>query len=87
MVWKRGRVTVRSVTRDTSTDGLFIATAEPIAMNQVMDLTVVLPSGPVSLLAVSRRRVRDDAGAGLGVTIFAMEPLERARWNAHCRRS
>ncbi len=84
-MWKRGRHPVETRLRDLSADGMFLQTEAPFPVNQVMDLLIALPSGPVSVLAVSRLCGTTQHGTGIGASILAMEPLERARWIAHYR--
>ncbi len=85
ILWKRGPTKVEAWIRDVNADGMFIETTATIPVNQVMELVVTLPTGPVSVTAVSRLCGSTRQGHGIGVTIFAMEPLERYRWNAHYR--
>ncbi len=85
VVWKRGGLNLRGHVRDVSADGLFVETNATIPLNHVMDVLVDLPSGPVSMLVVSRQCGRTARGQGIGASIFAIEPTERARWTAHYR--
>jgi hypothetical protein len=79
-IWKRGRTPVIGAIRDVSIDGMFLATEAKVPVNQVMDLSIELPTGTVSLLAVSRQCSKTRHGSGIGLTIFAMEPNERKLW-------
>jgi hypothetical protein len=83
--WKRGRRVVETTVRDVNADGLLVATEEDFPVNQMMDLTITLPSGPVSLLVVSRLCGNTRHGRGIGASILAMEPYDRVSWNRHYR--
>lgn len=85
VVWKRGPKKIEAVIRDVNADGMFIETTATIPLNQMIELVVTLPSGPISVTAVTRLCGPTRHGHGIGVTIFVMEPRERYRWNAHYR--
>src|SRR5262245_41825591 len=79
--WKRGTKVVTTTLEELNADGMRIAFTEPFPVNQIMDLVVDLPTGPVAILGVSR----EHHSGGLGVAIFAMADGDRARWNAYYR--
>ena len=81
--WKRGKNVIATRVADISVNGMFLETEHGIVSGQVMDLVVDLPSGPVSFLGVSRQCGDTKHGRGIGVSIFSMEPKDRARWNRH----
>lgn len=81
--WKRGKALVAARVADISVNGMFFETDQAIAPGLVMDLVVDLPSGPISFLGVARQCGATRRGRGIGVSIFSMEPKDRARWNRH----
>jgi hypothetical protein len=83
IIWKRGPKRLRAYVRDLNADGMFIEIDATIERNQLMDLEIDLPTGPVSVLAVSQRN-GEEAG-GIGASIFLMDPDEQARWRSHYR--
>jgi hypothetical protein len=83
--WKRGRKLIEVHACDVSADGMLLQTDVEYPVNQMMELTVELPSGPVSMVVVSRLCGDTRHGRGIGVSILAMDQLERARWNRYYR--
>jgi hypothetical protein len=83
--WKRGRKVIETRVRDVNADGLLLLTDDEYPVNQMMDLTITLPSGPVSVVAVSRLCGTTRHGRGIGVSILAMDQLDRAEWNRYYR--
>jgi hypothetical protein len=79
--WKRGTKVVETHLEDANADGMKLAITTPFPVNQIMDLVIDLPTGPVAMLAVSR----EHHGGGLGVMIFAMSDADRTRWNTWYR--
>src|SRR5262249_24771791 len=69
--WKRGRQLVSARIVEINEDGLFFETAEHIAPSQLFEITIDLPSGPVSVSAVSRVCGPTKRGTGIGAQIFA----------------
>lgn len=79
--WKRGNRVVVTHLEELNADGMRIAMADPFPVNQIMDLVVDLPDGPVAMLGVSR----EHHAGGLGIAIFAMAERDRLRWNEFYR--
>jgi len=77
--WRRGRKTVTVRALDVSLHGLLLATEEWIGVNQVMDIELLLPDGPVSLLVTSR----SVGGGAIGVAIMIATELDQRRWVSH----
>jgi hypothetical protein len=85
VVWKRGKRAIATRLRDMSADGMLLETDEEFPLQQCMDITVELPSGPVSMMVVSRLCGTTKQGHGIGVSILAMDQKERIRWTSHYR--
>ena len=85
VVWKRGRRSIATRLRDMSADGMLLETDEDFPLQTCMDLTIELPTGPVTLMAVSRLCGTTKLGRGIGVSILAMDHRERSRWTAFYR--
>lgn len=81
---RRGRVAIGCV-RDVNADGFFLLTPETVALNQVMNLVVMLPDGPIDFFGVSRYVGVSVHGHGVGLSIHTMSHHEQARWRAFHR--
>ena len=79
--WKRGGKVIETHLEDVNADGMLISLVDPYPLNQVMDLVVELPTGPIAMLVVSRSH----HGGALGVSILAMDPEDRVRWTEYYR--
>jgi len=83
--WRRSGRTVTGRARDLNGDGLFIETDDEIELDHIVDLVVMLPTGPVSFIAVARYARTSRHGRGIGVSIHVMSNEDRARWSAYYR--
>jgi hypothetical protein len=84
--WRRGWRLVVAHARDFDTDGLFLATAHTIPLNQTMDLVVTLPDGEqINIVGVARYVGVTRHGRGIGVAILAITDEDREKWLAHYR--
>lgn len=79
VTWRR-RNAVLAVMRDVNADGLFLLTTESVELNQVMNLVVTLPDGPIEFFGVSRFVGDSGHGRGIGVAIHTMSDQEKQRW-------
>jgi hypothetical protein len=66
--------------RDVSVEGFFLLTPESVALNQMMNLVVTLPDGPIEFFGVSRYVGESKHGHGIGVSIHTMSNQEKTRW-------
>ena len=66
--------------RDINADGFFLLTPETVAQNQVMNLVVMLPDGPIDFFGVSRYVGVSVHGHGVGVSLHTLSPHEHTRW-------
>lgn len=78
--WRRGWRHAVSKVHDINANGLFLMTDEVVPVNQLMELIVALPRGPLSFLAVSRFCGKAKWGNGIGVEIHVIAPAERDEW-------
>ena len=67
--------------REVTGDGFFLLTPEVVALNQVMNLAVMLPDGPIEFFGVSRFVGTSHHGRGIGVSIHTMTREEKNRWH------
>ena len=74
--WRRAHHDVPCRVLEIGLHGLCVTIDRPVEPNQLMDLHVSLPGGPVRFLVTSRF-VRDHVA---GVAIFAASPEDEARW-------
>ncbi len=81
--WQRDRRLVRATAKDLNRDGLFVEVPTVIFLNQVVELTVTLPTVAISFLAVSRFCGRTRQGHGVGFSVHVMAPEDRRIWDAH----
>ena len=77
--WVRKGYSVETEARDVSREGLFLSTtdAEP---GTLMQIEVLLPSGPVRMVVNPRFVGRTQNGSGSGVEIYHFRDGDRARW-------
>lgn len=81
--WKRRNEWLDTRVLDINANGLFFATAQTIPINQMFDVTVDLPTGGISIAAVSRICGSTVHGVGIGAMIFVIEPRDLAVWSSH----
>ena len=79
VTWRRRKLVVASM-RDVSAHGLFLLTPQSVGLNQVMNLVVTLPDGPIEFFGVSRYVGESKQGHGIGVSIHTMSTEEKSRW-------
>jgi hypothetical protein len=65
---------------------MFIATEHEVDVGFLMDLTIVMPWGPISCTAVPRYVGESPNGPGIGVELHVMDRGDRELWNQHYRR-
>lgn len=85
MQWRRGGRTFHLRAVDLNSHGLFLKTEMPVALHYVMDLVIVLPSGPIEALAVARFVGLTRYGHGVGVALHSMTKEESERYWAYYR--
>jgi hypothetical protein len=86
--WKRHRQRITGDVLVCNEHGMFIQTEHEADIGYLIDVTVEMPSGPISFTAVPRYvgDAGDGRGHGIGVEVHVMEYGDRARWSAHYRR-
>jgi hypothetical protein len=85
VVWRRGKRSIATRLRDLNADGMMVESDEEFPLYQCMDISVELPTGPVSMMVVSRTCGTTKQGRGIGVSILAMDHQERLRWTSYYR--
>lgn len=80
VTWRRGARTVELRAINVNAHGMLLRTEETIAINHVMDLTVHLPGGDASIMAVSRFCGDTQWGHAIGVAIHVVAPNDQAAW-------
>ncbi len=81
--WVRRDSTDELSAVDINMHGLFVLTAEQLAIGSLLQLKVELPEGAVTMFATVRFVGQTASGTGAGLEIFLMEQRERAQWRAH----
>lgn len=84
--WHRGWRHVMAKVHDINLQGLFILTDEKVELNHVLELSVALPTGPISFMAVSRFCGLGKWGQGIGAEIHVIAPCDRETWIAYYRK-
>jgi len=83
--WRRGGKTLACRARDCNADGVFLSTAHTAELDHVMDVTLTLPDGPLSVLGVARFVGATRHGRGIGMAFHVLDRDDRARWHAFHR--
>lgn len=81
--WHRGHRVIPVQVLDASLHGFLLGTDEPFDVGYVMELEILLPEGPASVLVTSRYVGRTRYGPGIGTSILVATPEDVARWVAH----
>jgi hypothetical protein len=85
--WSRWRTPMSGEARLCNVHGLFIATSADADLGFLMDVTIVMPTGPIQCTAVPRFVGDSPNGRGIGLELHVMDPGDRAKWNAFYRRT
>jgi hypothetical protein len=83
--WLRAHNPVEMMAKDANQHGMFLSTHLTIQPNSLMQLEVKLPSGPITVFAVSRFIGQTGSGFGIGIELFLLDEPARKAWNANYR--
>ena len=84
--WSRFRSSMSGEVVRCNVHGMFIHTQHHADVGYLLDLTIVMPWGPISCTAVPKFVGETPDGHGIGVELHVMDRGDRAMWHLHYRR-
>jgi hypothetical protein len=85
--WTRWRQQLTGEVRQCNVHGMFIVTDHDAPLGFMMDLTIELPTGPISCTAIPKFCGEAANGKGIGVELHVMDSGDRDMWHTYYRRA
>jgi len=85
--WRRYRTQLTGEVRCCNVHGMFIATDHDVPLGYLIDLTIELPTGPISATAIPRYVGDKPDGHGIGVELHVMDSSDRELWSSFYRQA
>ena len=82
--WIRRAGSAQLTTADICVSRMFLCTAEPMKVGELLKVEVNLPDGPLVLIVVVKNCGRRGQRAGAGVAVFQAADEDAARWRRFC---